>query len=357
MGYHKSSAHPIMAKALFLLKRREDASYSSSNQIATGMWNSSKFVVDALQEVGIDAVVEVVVDANSIDAVCVQHDPDFVFIEGLWVVPTKFVELMNLARHTHRQFIVRIHSEIPFLATEGIAMEWIGQYLKDGVTVAPNAPRAHDQLKAYAEMIGITNQTLIPYLPNCFPTDFRDYDQTELDTSEKESIDIACFGAYRPLKNHLQQALIAMRFAESLGKKLRFHVNDRKDQGGQPIFKNVQGMFSHLPSDGFELVIHEWEDRQTFLQSIEGIDLLMQDSLSETFNIVAADATWVGRPVLGNKEIPWLYSLWSDPTDQHKAMKVLSTIWQNKTFTITQNRARLRSYAKQSQSIWFKYLT
>lgn len=75
MGYHKSSAHPIMAKALFLLKRREDysqdASYSSSNQIATGMWNSSKFVVDALQEVGIDAVVEVVVDANSIDAVCV----------------------------------------------------------------------------------------------------------------------------------------------------------------------------------------------------------------------------------------------------------------------------------------------
>lgn len=54
-----------MAKALFLLKRREDysqnASYSSSNQIATGMWNSSKFVVDALQEVGIDAVVEVVV--------------------------------------------------------------------------------------------------------------------------------------------------------------------------------------------------------------------------------------------------------------------------------------------------------
>lgn len=48
-----------MPKALFILKRREDysqdPSYSGSPQIATGMWNSAKFVVDALNEKNIPA--------------------------------------------------------------------------------------------------------------------------------------------------------------------------------------------------------------------------------------------------------------------------------------------------------------
>ena len=348
-----------MPKALFILKRREDysqdPSYSGSPQIATGMWNSAKFVVDALNEKNIPADIELVIDANSIDAVCMAHNPDVVFIEGLWVTPAKMTELRGLARHAHRTFVVRVHSEIPFLATEGIAMDWIGQYLKTGVTVAPNAPRSHDHLKAFAEVIG-ADTSLLPYLPNCFPTDFRAFHPSELDTEEKQTLDVGCFGAYRPLKNHLQQALIAMRFANSLGKKLRFHVNDRKDQGGQPVFKNVQGMFDHLPPDQFELVVHGWEDRDSFLMSLQNIDLLMQDSLSETFNIVAADATWVGRPILGNKEIPWLFTLWSDPTDQAKAQKVLSTIWANKTFQVNQNRSRLRTYTNQSQRIWVDFM-
>ena len=347
-------------KALFLLKRREDysqdESYSGSYQIATGMWNSSNFVTDALNDQGISSAIEMVIDANSIDAACMLHDPEFVFIEGLWVVPAKFVELMGLARHAHRTFVVRVHSEIPFLATEGIAMEWIGQYLKSGVYVAPNAPRAHDQLKAFASLLAV-DESMVPYLPNCFPVDFRHYASSELNTDSKPQIDIACFGAHRPLKNHLQQALVAMRFAESLDKPLRFHVNNRKDQGGQSTFKNLQGMFSHLPTSKCELVIHGWEDRETFLSSIQDIDLLMQDSLSETFNIVAADATWVGRPVLGNSEIPWLYPLFSDPTDQTTSIKVLTQIWHNKSFFITQNRAKLKSYADTSIRTWVRYLS
>lgn len=352
-----------MTTALFLLKRREDystdPSYSGSYQIATGMWNSAKFVVDALNQNNVSAEVQIVIDGNSIDAACMEHDPDVVFIEGLWVTPTKLEELMGLARHAGRTWVVRIHSEIPFLATEGIAMDWIGQYLKLGAVVAPNAPRSHDHLRAFASMIGILDSdlgTLMPYLPNCFPTNFRTITPEELDTDEKPALDIACFGAYRPLKNHLQQALLAMRFADKHDKKLRFHVNDRKDQGGQSVFKNVEGMFSHLPADRFELVVHGWEDRETFLQSLEGIDLLMQDSLSETFNIVAADATLVGRPVLGNKEIPWLYSLYSDPTDQTKAMKTLESLWTHKSFYINQNRARLKTYSKRSEGIWVRYV-
>lgn len=347
-----------MPTALFLLKRREDysqdPSYSGSYQIATGMWNSAKFVVDVLNDNQVDAGIGILEDANSIDAAVVAANPKVVFVEGLWVTPAKFAELMALPRHSGRTWVVRIHSEIPFLATEGVAMEWIGDYLKQGVCVAPNAPRAHDQLAAFADLIGVDRHAL-PFLPNCFPVDFRPFPSAELDTTHKDTLDIACFGAYRPMKNHLQQAMMAMRFAKKHGKKLRFHVNNRKDQGGQPVFKNVAAMFAHLPAE-FELVVHDWEDRATFLKSMEGIDLLMQESLSETFNIVAADATWVGRPVLANKEIPWLFQMGSDPTDQAKTLQVLEALWANKSFYITQNRARLKAYAKRSETIWVKYV-
>ena len=335
-----------MSTALFLLKRREDysndPSYSYSYQIATGMWNSASFVVDSLNAHGIDAEIEMVLDSNFIDAAVVDDNPALVVIEGLWVTPAKFAELMALPRHAGRTWVVRIHSEIPFLASEGVAMDWIAQYLAMGVVVAPNAPRAHDALKRYAKSLGYDDDdllTMMPYLPNTYPTDFRALSSLELDTSAKTTLDVACFGAYRPLKNHLQQAIVAVEFAQGLGKTLRFHVNDRQDAGGVGPYNNVVGMFTHLPSNSYELVLHGWEDRPTFLTSMEDIDILMQVSLSETFNIVAADAVWVGRPVLGSSEIPWLYPLTGDPVNHTQMLQRMELVWQNKAFYINQNRA------------------
>lgn len=348
-----------MTTALFLLKRREDysqdPSYSGSYQIATGMWNSAKFVVDDLNDNDIPAEVQIVIDGNSIDSAVVNSDAKYVFIEGLWVTPAKMLELKNLARHASRTWIVRIHSEVPFLATEGIAMSWIAEYLALGITVAPNSERSCDLLKAYCIALGY-DSNLIVYLPNCYPVNFQPLLSAELDTSTKNVIDVACFGAYRPMKNHLQQALLAMRYAQTIGKKLRFHVNDRRDNGGQGPFNNVKGMFDHLPASQFELVQHSWEDRDTFLQSLKACDFLMQVSLSETFNIVAADAVYVGRPVIASDEISWIHPLYVDPTDHENADTVINTLLSAKAFFINSNRSRLRAFAKKSRSIWTQFI-
>lgn len=344
-------------KTLFILKRREDyssdPSYSGSYQIATGMWNSAKFVSDALNNNGVDSDVELAVDANDIDMLCVLHNPDVVFIEGLWVTPEKFIELMVLPRHANRKFIVRIHSEIPFLATEGVAMDWIGRYLKAGVTVAPNAPRAHQQIQEFAKALAVPLD-LVPLLPNYYPTTFRSFSHADLECTG-DTLEVGCFGALRPLKNHLQQAMVAMQFAELLGKKLRFHINLREDQGGSPILRNLRGLFDHLPNG--ELIEHGWEDRATFLASMAGVHLLMQDALTETFNIVAADATLVGRPVLSNSEIPWLYPLWSDPLNQEKSLEALKVLWSNKSYFINQNRLGLTLYSENSLNVWKRILS
>lgn len=347
-----------MSKSVFLLKRREDynqdPTYSGSYQIATGMWNSAQFVSDMLNTNGRQSSAEILVDANSIDAVTTSLDPDYVFIEGLWVTPAKIAELLTFTRHQRRKWVLRIHSEIPFLATEGVAMGWIAEYLALGAIIAPNAPRAHQQLVHYALQSGLTQEQVdaqVIYLPNVYPTDFEPL--AGLDTTSKPYLDAACFGALRPLKNHLQQVFVASRFAELLGKPLRFHINNRQDQGGSPIAKNVKAAVEEM---GATLVEHPWEDRDTFLQSLRDSDLLLQVSMSETFNIVAADATWVGRPVLASSELPWIHPLYADPQNVDQSLKVLRHIWSNKSYYVQNNRRGLKRYVNASTARWLSYV-
>lgn len=349
-----------MSRSLFILKRREDysqdPSYSSSYQIATGMYNSAKFVVDELKDGGREAELALVVDNNDIDRAVSQYKPTHVFVEGLWVIPAKFRELMALNRHKDVKWVVRIHSEIPFISSEGVAMEWISEYLRLGVIVAPNAPRAHEQLKWLATAIVGQERAeeLIQYLPNCYPVDFGAYPITRKpERDQSEYLDVACFGAFRPLKNHLQQAFVALRYAEDHGKKLRFHVNSRKDHAGDQPFRNVQSL---LEATGAEMVVHEWENRETFLQSLQDVDVLMQVSISETFNIVAADAVLVGTPILVSKEISWAYPTYGDPQSVSDCLKKLNLIMKNKAFFINGNRSGLSIYASAARRRWLSYL-
>lgn len=351
----------MATRSLFILKLREDysqhPSYSSSYQIATGMYNSAQFVVDELTTAEREAKAVVVNDANDIDREVTAYKPTHVFIEGLWVTPAKLVELKKIRRHRDVLFHVRIHSEIPFIATEGIAFTWIPEYLRQGIIVSPNAPRAHEQLKWYStKLSGAPNaETLVRYLPNCYPVDFSPFPIQNLDTTDKETVDIACFGAYRPMKNHLQQAFIALRYASSQQKTLRFHVNARMDAGGGGPAKNVEQLLLTLAPNA-ELITHGWENREDFLASMANIDVLLQLSMSETFNIVAADATLVGRPILVSKEISWAYPTYGDPQSVTDCLRKLELIMSNKSFFINGNRAGLAIYAHAARRRWLNYL-
>lgn len=343
-----------MSKSLFLLKLREDysqdSSYSYSHQIASGMYNSAKFVVDDLNANGREAEVAIIHDANAIDGAVLGYNASHIFIEGLWVPPAKFQELMALPRHAGRIWHVRIHSEIPFLASEGIAMGWIAEYLALGVHVVPNAPRAHNQINWQAQNLVAPAIGDVLYLPNCYP--YADFEPI-VPYVESPTIHIACFGAFRPMKNHLNQAFLALQIAEKLGKTLVFHVNSRVDAGGGGPSKNVLELFASV---GATIVEHGWEDRETFLASMASIDLLLQVSMSETFNIVAADAVLVGKPILVSNEIPWVYPLTGDPQSVEDCLKRLDFIWGNKSFFITRNRVRLTRYAQESTRRWLDYI-
>jgi hypothetical protein len=105
--------------------------------------------------------------------------------------------------HPNVIWIIRLHSETLILANEGIAFDWLGDYLTfDNVIIAVNAKRILNELREfikskfhpYVHIDFIENRVI--YLPNYYP---QTYTIKEFDR-EKDHVDISCFGAIRPLK-------------------------------------------------------------------------------------------------------------------------------------------------------------
>ncbi len=127
-------------KILFICKKRK--TYGSgpyTHIVSSGLLNSAKFVNDMLVKNGVNSTIVEVIDNNCINKEVTLHKPTHVIIEALWVVPSKFEVLTKL--HPNVKWIIRLHSEIPFIANEGIAMEWVFECMKyKNVIVSVNSP-------------------------------------------------------------------------------------------------------------------------------------------------------------------------------------------------------------------------
>jgi hypothetical protein len=346
-----------MSKVLFLLKRREDYNsvLHSNIGLSTGLYNSAKFVSDMLDKSGVQSRLVVCKDNNDIDREVNNYKPSHVIIEALWVVPSKFAILRKL--HPSVRWIVRLHSEIPFMAAEGMAMDWIAEYLSfDNVSLGINAPRMLHDCKTYLKSVypnRILDYKLI-YLPNFYP---QKHENAKRIDTEKDTIDIGCFGAVRPLKNHLTQAIGAIEFAERVNKKLNFHVNaGRIEMKGEPMINNLRGMFEQLSDSGHKLINHQWTPREDFIKLCAKMDIGLQVSFSETFNIVGADFVSQGVPFVGSTEIPWCVdTFYADPTNSKDIADKLELAYNWPRLNNWMNKRSLKSYTNETRDIWLEY--
>ena len=351
----------MTARVLFILKRREDYSQDisySADGLSTGLLNSATFVSNMLTADNIVSEVVVVVDNNSIDAAVTAFKPTHVIIEALWVVPEKFVILSRL--HPTVKWIVRLHSEIPFIAGEGIAMSWILGYLKQpSVDLGINAPRCMGEVQDIMEAAGYSDAEIdsrVHYMPNYYPVPTTIPRPTRY--HHKVWVDVGCFGAIRPLKNQLLQAIASLRFANDIGKTLRFHINiGRVEMKGDVILKNLQDLFAGISQEGHELVMHDWVDHATFLQLAKQMDIGIQVAFSETFNIVAADMVTSGVPVVVSKEVPWAAAAIVNPTSSKDIADTMLLVWDNPEGNVSADIHGLSKYVNESEDIWLTFLS
>jgi hypothetical protein len=337
---------------LFILKKRQyqyndNPAYTELK--SSGLFNSARFVHEMLLDAGYESNIVQVVDNNEIDRYVTLHDPSHVIIEALWVVPEKFEVLEKL--HPNVKWIVRVHSEVPFLANEGIAMEWIFKYLAyKNVYVSFNSYRTH------CDMMDLLHTTRLVYLPNYYPV----CHGAPVTTQKNRVLDVGCFGAIRPMKNHVNQAIAAIAFARENRFKLNFHVNsERLESRGAPHLKNLRGIFDNMP-DSYQLIEHGWMDHIDFIALVRQMDIGVQVSFSETFNIVSADFVANGIPMVTSNEIefvaPFFQAVPTDVDDIKRHMKY--ALWYKKHFQhyVDINLCLLQRNVADARTQWLSYL-
>jgi glycosyltransferase involved in cell wall biosynthesis len=176
----------------------------------------------------------------------------------------------------------------------------------------------------------------------------------------KDTIDIGCFGAIRPMKNQLLQAMAAIEFSRESGYNLRYHINaPRVEQAGDSALKNIRALFAGL-DETYELVEHDWMEHHEFIHLVRQMDIGLQVSFSETFNIVAADLVSNGVPVVGSEEIPFLFKLFqADMTDSADIVKRmgLALRWKRLFGCFDPNKMGLNKYARKAEHVWVDYLS
>jgi hypothetical protein len=358
-------------KILFILKRRDNhgdydcqdftsSTNLPSTKLTSGLFNSASFVVDMLSKSGILCNLVEVTDNNDIDREVAKFKPTHVIIEGLWVVPEKFEILSKL--HPTVQWLIRIHSEIPFLSMEGIAVEWIIKYMNyKSVVIACNSPRTTKDLRhliaAYHENWNnyLLEQKII-LLPNFYPCTSKHI--SNIDDDRHRPINIGCFGAVRPLKNQLIQGIAALKYAKKHNRRLNFHMNGtRNEQGGGNNFKNISSLFD---GEHNKLITYPWMPHLEFLNVVRQMDVSLCVSFSETFCIVAADSVNERIPLVASSEIPWCSPFsHAKPTDvdsiENAIERSLCPITRHIFIAI--NHKKLADYCENTQNTWIEYFS
>jgi glycosyltransferase involved in cell wall biosynthesis len=330
-------------KVLFILKFWE--AYSHPGQRSSGLLNSATHCARMLEASGIASKVVQVVDNNGIDREVALYGPTHVIIEALWVVPEKFTVLVPL--HPLVKWIIRIHSKLPFLAGEGIAMDWILRYLRrSNVFVAFNDQQTYEDFRDL-----VSENSRLLYLPSFYPQIFG-----QRKAGNPATLNVACLGAIRPLKNHLVQALAAIGCARQLGRRLAFHINaSRVEMQGENILKNLRALFD--ATLGARLVEHPWMEPEEMEGFLPGMDIGLQVSLSETFNYVAAEMVAAGVPVVVSDEIPWASSLCTArPADVRDVKQKMIWALRFPGRNVARNRSRLAAYSRVSRAWWLREL-
>lgn len=176
------------------------------------------------------------------------------------------------------------------------------------------------------------------------------------DTFHTDHVNIGCFGAVRPLKNQLLQAMAAIQFAREVGKKLRFHMNvSRIETGGNPVMKNIIELFKQNEKHA-ELIQHEWHEPERFVETCaHNLDIGLQVSLSETFNVVSADYVTAGVPIVVSKEVYWA-SAFSKAKDDAVGDIVakMHRAYRNQVL-VDWNQHLLRKCSNSAQKMWFDF--
>jgi len=301
-----------------------------------------------LRRSGIESNLAGAKQSADISAALKRYSPTHCVIEACWLATA---ELAKLSAAFHEvQFIVRLHSQVAFLQVEAGAVKLFreGLTLQDdrlNVAMAANSSRFCDGARrAY------NGRCLL--LPNLYDQD-RPFAKVR-SHGFGDTIRIGSFGAIRLLKNHATAAAASISIGRRMGKRIEFHINVDRVEHGLGVLKMMRNMYAGLTTA--KLIEVPWQSWAEFRHQISAMDLTMQPSCTETFNIVTADSLAEGVPAVVSDSIDWVPPHWRvDSDDPEELARVsMSVLQDHEAGAIGQ--AALTAYIRASLATWTAYL-
>jgi hypothetical protein len=271
-------------------------------------------------------------------------------IEAIWVNLLSMEYLMQ--RLPNIQFVVRCHSQVGFIQVEAGAVATMRELLHLQESTLNFRFAANSSV--FCDWIKSSYHASCLYLPNL-------YDFSRVDTKHVTQpfngklVRIASFGALRLLKNHSTAAAAAQLIARSRNCDLEFYLNVNRVEHGKGILDCIRNMYKDLR--WAKLIEVPWEDWPTFRRTVAHMDLCLQISFTETFNITTADATAELVPSVVSDCIEWLPDNWKASADNaNEVAKVGNSLLWN-PHAPQDGLTYLKKYVANSLIRWKEYIT
>jgi hypothetical protein len=271
-----------------------------------------------------------------------------VFLEAPWVEPKALQRL--IADFPEQHFVTRVHSQVGFLQVEPRAIRLIRQYLdlqeqSLNYNVSGNSRR-------FCEFVQEGYRSNCLYLPNLY--DGARPARKPPEGHHHRLLRIGSFGAIRLLKNHTTAAAAALLIARQRGCDLEFHLSVNREEHGHGVLSAVRNTLGRLPQ--VKLVEVPWAPWNDFRQIVAGMDLCMQVSSTESFNLVSADAAAEAVPSVVSHAIEWLPEHWKAHIDDVEEVARVGDHLLSSPREGAMGTRHLIRYTKESTQVWLRYL-
>lgn len=271
-----------------------------------------------------------------------------VVISAPWI-PT--LELQSMVySNTDIEFAVVSHSNIGFLQADPNGIKLLRE-ASDMSVGAHNLDVAANNSKLARWWESAYGRRMIQ-LPNIYPFIHGLVQYGEW--KRKCPLRIGLFGATRPSKNLVTSVAAAIDIAVRLQVDAEIWVSAKRVEGGSGTVINAAEALCHnVPN--VHIRFSDWQPWANFRQTVRSMDLLIQMSYTESFNMVTADGVAEGVCSVTSPSIDWVPDSWkANPDDASEIADVGIGLLHDPTAAIYGTRA-LDRHNESAVRSWERY--
>ena len=275
-----------------------------------GLGNAGVNIAKVLKKHGIQTTVFAANNLQEVTARLKAVQPTHVVISAPWLKSNEIISLLNEFPLT--EFVVNFHSNVGFLQADTQGVKLMREYIdieqsRQNFRISGNSQR-------FAQWLRSAYCCPCLLLPNMYYLDYSTHSNHHKTYKEGGILKIGAFGSIRPLKNFMSAAAAALQIKNNLKVDTEFYINSgRAEGGGDTVRRSIEEMVHGIP--GFEIREVPWVNWPAFRDVIRNVNLLLQPSYTESFNMVTADGIAEGVPSVVSEAIDWVPSNWVASAD------------------------------------------